>query len=460
MFNLYLNNYRAFLNQNFKFSKINIIIGENSAGKSSLLKFLLAMKQSFENPAELNLKLSGEYADLGNFNETVYYKKSRIPITFGFEFDNKYFDYFINFFVDREEDVTERDIDKLRKKLLSHIEGYYDTTTKVKFALSSRLNDHSTIKTVIENEGLGNLEIIQKKGGKLIEPFYYCDLKFDFGESHGILENVSFSKDAFLSLVNMELRSTCAKRYKKKGEEIFYKLAFLLITQNYLRSQIDSIVYVNPINTNPKRFYFQEDKKNSYTHNNIDKFVNLMSDNSSKSKRIDGRLSALNTLINDFGLAQEIRLVENESLPVIGLEVRIKDLWSNITDVGYGVSLQLPILFEALMAEVYGGQTILIEQPEVHLHPALQAKFIESLISIGNKNSYFIETHSEHIIRKLQILIKSKVIKSDDITIHYFKRGNQKFNLSVHEINEHGMLIPSFPSGFYDVSYSLVKELL
>ena len=108
------------------------------------------------------------------------------------------------------------------------------------------------------------------------------------------------------------------------------------------------------------------------------------------------------------------------------------------------------------------GQTLLIEQPEVHLHPTLQAKFIETLLSIGSKNTYFIETHSEHIIRKLQVLIKNKQfdLKPEDITIHYFKREPLKFSITEHKILSDGKLVPSFPNGFFDTSYSLVKQLL
>lgn len=128
------------------------------------------------------------------------------------------------------------------------------------------------------------------------------------------------------------------------------------------------------------------------------------------------------------------------------------------------MSLQIPIIFQAVLSEFYtrNGETLLIEQPEVHLHPNLQSKFIETLLSIGNKNRYFIETHSEHIIRKLQVLVKQKKfsLKPDDITIHYFKREPKQFKISSHRIEKDGRLNPQFPTGFFDTSYNLIKELL
>jgi predicted ATPase len=140
----------------------------------------------------------------------------------------------------------------------------------------------------------------------------------------------------------------------------------------------------------------------------------------------------------------------------------VKDLESNLTDVGYGVSLQVPILFQAIMSEVLGGETILLEQPEIHLHPKLQANFIETLIKYGQRNTYFIETHSEHIVRKLQILIKNREynLSSNDISIHYFTKQDKKFLITSHTIDEVGRLEPNFPPGFYDNSYTLARQLL
>ena len=239
--------------------------------------------------------------------------------------------------------------------------------------------------------------------------------------------------------------------------------AYLLIFQNFINEEIDQIRFVNPIGNNPKRFYFQEDKKSSYKLIDIEKFINILGDKNLSIKEQAERIDLINETIKKFGIAEEIKIVKNKDIPVLTLNVKTKGYWSNITDVGYGVSLQIPILFQALLSEHYtpNGQTILIEQPEVHLHPSLQAKFMETLIGIGNRNSYFIETHSEHIIRKLQVLVKNNYndLKSDDISIYYFRRDRNKFNITEHKILKSGKLSQPFPEGFFDTSYNLVKEL-
>ena len=114
---------------------------------------------------------------------------------------------------------------------------------------------------------------------------------------------------------------------------------------------------------------------------------------------------------------------------------------SNISDVGYGVSLQLPIILKCYLAEVLPerrGSIIFIEQPEVHLHPKLHAKLIETLFSLSKHTSYFIETHMQHIIRKMQVLVKEKSNKfsPEDVTIHYMIRNEEDTNVTVHSIEK------------------------
>jgi len=458
MFNLSINNYRSFLKQDLKFSRINILIGENSGGKSSLLKLLLALKQTIESPLEGNLKLTGYYTDLGNYEEVVYYRKKNRKISIGFEDTGKYFDYFLEFLDEMEVDASSSKL----KSITKIVDAFKDTTTSIEFEFSSKLSDHSTINTVIKNSKIGDLEIVQKKGKEEHHNRQIIvDLVFDFGEEKGKIETCYAIKEGFFTLLTPELEISCRKKY---GDKVYYKIVYLLVMQNYIQDEIAKIRFVNPITNSPKRLYFQEDKKSAYKTIDIEKFINIISDKSLSPKGYQNRIDHLNKALKEFGIADEIEIKREKQLPVMALNVKTKDFWSNITDVGYGVSLQIPILFQAILSEHYTkkGQTLLIEQPEVHLHPSLQAKFIETLLSIGNKNVYFIETHSEHIIRKLQVLVKNKKfgLKPEDISIHYFKREPLKFDISSHSITDDGKLSPSFPSGFYDTSYSLVKELM
>lgn len=109
--------------------------------------------------------------------------------------------------------------------------------------------------------------------------------------------------------------------------------------------------------------------------------------------------------------------------------------------------------------------SLFIEQPELHLHPKLQcslAEYIGDLVSQFTPfNHLIIETHSEHIIRKIQVLIARGKINSDSIGINYlYTNGDRKTKVKEMEIGVDGFFKEPWPDGFFDDSYNLTKELL
>ncbi|SHF09779.1 Protein of unknown function [Chryseobacterium sp. OV279] len=460
---LNIHNFRNFDNQELKFSRVNILIGENSGGKSSLLKFLLSLKQTIDSPLESNLKLRGDYTDLGNYQEVIKDKVKSRKLNFSFSDSHRYLEFFLKFV-----NKFEKDDDSLENKIIINLLNEIsklNIETSIKFTLGSNLNNHKNITTIIGNDSFGKIEIQSKKidlyesqrelSSTIVGNFK--DVQFE-------LDDCPAQKEGFFTLFEGDIRKKILSLDIENPLDIYYRVIFLLIFQNYCIEYIDGFRFVNPIGNSPKRLYFQEDKKSNYKLIDIEKFINILGDPSLTEKEFNNKIDLLNSVINKSGIAEQVEIIKNKDLPVLALNVKTKGFWSNITDVGYGVSLQLPILFQAILSEkfTHKKETLLIEQPEVHLHPSLQAKFIDTLLSIGNKNQYFIETHSEHIIRKLQVLIKNKEynLKPEDITIHYFKRSEKKFEVTSHFIDSKGKLSPSFPSGFYDNTYNLVKELL
>lgn len=90
-----------------------------------------------------------------------------------------------------------------------------------------------------------------------------------------------------------------------------------------------------------------------------------------------------------------------------------------ITDVGFGVSQILPVL--VLCFYVPEGSTIILEQPEIHLHPAVQSGLADVLIDAWQKRKVqiLLESHSEHLLRRLQRRIAEKTVSKDDIGLFF-----------------------------------------
>ncbi len=470
MFKLKLQNYRGFLNEEFDFSRINILIGENSAGKSSVLKFLLALKQSLyrTNKGEYNLTLSDFYADLGNYYETVYNHEIDRKLGFSFEFGKDYVEYYTK---------AAFDFSTNNKQLKQYVEGklqLIDTPTIVNYEFSNDLSKHNNISLAISNANVGILHFNfdnQTPNNKDAKTYHVlgnsttCDIIFEnfITKQTFHITDVNYTKDGFLTILD----NTSLANQIKFNQDIYFLIHFLSFSQFYIARQLMQIDYINPLLYHiPDRLYIQKDNKKINYINNIRDLINFLE---SPDSPPDFKAKLL-TLLADFGLAEDFE-IKNAG---IAKEFRIKlhELDNNIKDVGFGVSLQLPIFAQALLAEmeIYSlnkyeqkGKTLLIEQPEVHLHPRLQAKFIETLLGIGNHNVYFIETHSEHIIRMLQVLVKTKKfdLKSTDVSIHYFRKEGKQMVKTAHKIDENtGKLKPNFPKGFYDVSYDLAFQLM
>ncbi len=151
---------------------------------------------------------------------------------------------------------------------------------------------------------------------------------------------------------------------------------------------------------------------------------------------------------NSCGKLAELSLVDAES----GLAVSHRD-------VGTGISQLLPVLVNAAGGK---NQLIAIEQPELHLHPALQAElgdvFIESALG-ENKNTFLIETHSEHLILRLLRRIRETAegelppgatpLRPEDVAVLYVKPGPEGSEVIELPVNIEGDFDKPWPDGFF-----------
>jgi predicted ATPase len=97
----------------------------------------------------------------------------------------------------------------------------------------------------------------------------------------------------------------------------------------------------------------------------------------------------------------------------------------NIADVGFGVSQVLPIIVECFYCKP--NSTLIIEQPEIHLHPSVQSALADLLIGAVNSREsekdrnlqLIIESHSEHFLRRLQRRISEGIIDANKVVIYF-----------------------------------------
>lgn len=144
--------------------------------------------------------------------------------------------------------------------------------------------------------------------------------------------------------------------------------------------------------------------------------------------------SCLESFGKNAGLFDEIgikRLGKQEGDPfqihVRRFDGRIKGKLRNLVDVGYGVSQTLPIITELLRPDA--PQMLLLQQPEVHLHPSAQAALgtLFCTLATGGRQ-LVVETHSDYIIDRIRMDVRDRAgeggLTPEDVSILYFERGS------------------------------------
>ena len=166
---------------------------------------------------------------------------------------------------------------------------------------------------------------------------------------------------------------------------------------------------------------------------------------------------------------RELQIVEDVTVEARGragvsIEVRPPELDRpvDLTSVGVGVSQVLPVLAGCLLAEP--GDVVLLEQPELHLHPALQMKLADFLLAcVDSGRQIIVETHSEHLVNRLRRRVAED--GSDSIRglvrVLFAERdadGHTAFRAS--DINPLGGLSEDWPDGFLDLGARDAQKLL
>ncbi len=120
----------------------------------------------------------------------------------------------------------------------------------------------------------------------------------------------------------------------------------------------------------------------------------------------------------------------------------------NPADVGYGISQILPIIVRCVAMKT---KTILIEQPELHIHPRLQAELGELFKEAVKQQNHqlLVETHSEHLMLRIQKLIRKGELKPEDVSVLYVSRGEDGSSIQRLRLNSRGMFIDPWPDGFF-----------
>ncbi|RQP13472.1 MAG: DUF3696 domain-containing protein [Chryseobacterium sp.] len=159
-------------------------------------------------------------------------------------------------------------------------------------------------------------------------------------------------------------------------------------------------------------------------------------------------------------IIQQVQLING--IGIADLLIKNKEKQQSLSELGYGFSMLLPILMQIEL----GGSPIFIEEPEANLHPNYQSLLADIFVlatEMFPDQKIVLETHSEYLIRKLQLLTAQGKISTEKTMIYYF---NDDKNVTPEnpkvieiEINQNGSLTEDFGPGFYDEAVRLQFNL-
>jgi energy-coupling factor transporter ATP-binding protein EcfA2 len=196
------------------------------------------------------------------------------------------------------------------------------------------------------------------------------------------------------------------------------------VVHAFSKLELTPAVSIAPIRTKPKRTYDEVAKEYSPEGDHIPLLLARILGGGADSEGEESLLTGLRRFGEESGLFKdiEIRNLGDQPGDPFQVLVMVADRPANLLDVGYGVSQALPVVVESILAA--DGNLLLLQQPEVHLHPRAQAAlgsfFVDMVVQHDKR--FVLETHSDYIVDRIRMEIADGKLPSDAFMILYLER--------------------------------------
>ncbi len=149
------------------------------------------------------------------------------------------------------------------------------------------------------------------------------------------------------------------------------------------------------------------------------------------------------------GTALEVQQVPQTNFVILGLRTSDTTGFHRPVNVGFGLTQVLPIVVAALAAKE--GGLLLIENPEVHLHPAGQALMGQFLAAVAEAGVQVVtESHSDHVLNGIRRAAKTRTICAENVALHFFKSRDEDGEQVISPTLDSSGNIDRWPRGFFD----------
>jgi predicted ATPase len=399
---LSLKDFKCFEQVDIDFGKITLLTGANSSGKSSLIYALLGIMQSDAFPQYFSL--NGELVNMGGFDDAL--RKKSENSEFQIRIDIGGYQYLTKW---AENTNTEQpNIIEYQR------EGFHAKTDDRGNKFVDLWDYEDTCEYIIKDNS--NVKIVEKK---TINPYgrevVWCHLMGELSQS---IENIV-------------------------GYDLAHSSYFNDITDIYGQHTFN---YTGSFRLPPERTYYRKPKAGKVGVNGEGYIDQIIEWEESDKEKYEELIEA----ITKIGLFHSIQANKMKGGRFeLNVQVNENSELASLTDVGFGISQFLPIIVADLQMEK--DSCLAISQPEIHLHPKIQATLGDYFCKQVNNTDkqYIVETHSEYLINRMRLLIVKGELKPEDVKLYYMENDGIKTTTYAIELTTDGQ-IKNAPQGFFD----------
>jgi predicted ATPase len=424
-----------------RLAPITVLFGSNSSGKSSLSQFLLMLQQTAQSPDRQRVLHTGDAqtpVDLGTFRDIAFGHDERREIDFSLAWD-----------------------------LPSPLK-IEDPRSKDKFSGDS-VEFSAVVGQVGGREGRLIVQRIRYRLRQDEAPVLAVEMELEAGKAKG-RDQYQLTSEGY-KLVRNPGRGwplpppTRFYGFPPEAVAYYQNSGFIDDLALSLEKQLGRVYYLGPLRDFPRRFYTWSGISPEHVGWKGEHAVEAL---------LAARQRKLSPGVKKHGIPfagliaqwlKKMELLETFDTKPLGpnrkeYEVQVRTRGSkepvNLTDVGFGISQVLPVLVECFYAPP--DSTILLEQPEIHLHPQVQAALADLFIEAirmredgqERRIQLIVESHSEHFLRRLQRRIAEEALKPEEAALYFVEASGPGGTSSLRplQVDPYGNIL-NWPDGFF-----------
>ncbi len=440
--NMEINNFKTWLKGSVSFGKVTGLFGTNSSGKSSLIQFLLMLKQS-KNSSDRGIVLdfggpNDELINLGSYTDVVHRHENDLDLQWELTWSlNKPLTLY---------DSTRPRTTPLTtgKKITTRTQVYQKGKAVIAAELSYEFSGYRF--SLIRKSGEASAFSLE------VKPPEGSDFRFLRNQQRawalpGPLKTYLFPDQAKTYYQNADLLGSLESEYE---------------------SLFDSIYYLGPLREPPKREYAWSGSSpldvGQRGERAIAALLAATERGDTRNLKYKARYLPFQEIIaywlKELGLIHGFRVAGIGSNSNLYKALVKRDSHSPevlLTDVGFGVSQVLPAL--VLLYYVPKGSTIIMEQPEIHLHPSVQSGLADVILRVAKYRNVqvIVESHSEHLLRRFQRRVAEEDFNREDVKLYFCSSKQGQSKLELLDIDIFGA-ITNWPEQFFGDEMTEIAE--